>query len=53
MIEFGDTLTFTDRKNDVLAIGELLIDMISDEYGDNFESGTYKRFFEGLRPTLP
>lgn len=47
MIEFGDSLTFADRKNDVLAIGELLIDMISEEYGDNFESSTYKRFFGG------
>lgn len=47
MIEFGERLTFANRKNDVLAIGELLIDMISNEYGDNFESSSYTKFFGG------
>ena len=47
MFEFNESITFTNKKNDILAIGELLIDMISAEYGDNFESDTYYKFFGG------
>lgn len=47
MLKFDDKVNFHNRPNDVLTVGELLIDMISTEYGDNFESNTYKRFFGG------
>lgn len=47
MLKFDDKINFHNRQNDVLTVGELLIDMISTEYGDNFESNTYKRFFGG------
>lgn len=47
MIEFGNSITLATRKNDLLAIGELLIDMISAEYGDHSESSMYHKFFGG------
>ena len=47
MIKFDDKLVFPHRKNDVLAIGELLVDMISQEYDDNFECNAYNKFFGG------
>ncbi|WP_204437017.1 carbohydrate kinase family protein [Amphibacillus cookii] len=47
MLNFEDKINFTNKKNDVLAIGELLVDMISTDYGDNFESNQYSRFFGG------
>lgn len=47
MLKFDDKVNFHNRPNDVLTVGELLIDMISTEYGNNFESNTYKRFFGG------
>ncbi|MEK5480257.1 sugar kinase [Paenibacillus sp. FSL R5-0407] len=47
MIEFGNSITLANRKNDLLAIGELLIDMISAEYGDHSESSMYHKFFGG------
>lgn len=47
MLKFDDKINFHDRKNDVLTVGELLIDMISEEYGDNFECDTYNKFFGG------
>lgn len=47
MIKFEDNINFKDKENDVITIGELLIDMISADYGDNFECGTYNRFFGG------
>lgn len=47
MIEFGNSITLANKKNDILAIGELLIDMISADYGDHFESSAYHKFFGG------
>lgn len=47
MLKFDDKINLHNRKNDVLTVGELLIDMISEEYGDNFECNTYKKFFGG------
>jgi fructokinase len=47
MFKFDDKVHFNERKNDVIAVGELLIDMISTEYGDHFEGDTYNRFFGG------
>lgn len=47
MLKFDDKITFQNKKNDVLAIGELLIDMISAEYADSFECNTFNKFFGG------
>lgn len=47
MLKFNDKINFHNRKNDVLTVGELLIDMISSEYGDDFECDTYNRYFGG------
>ena len=47
MISFNNKIEFYDREIDVLAVGELLVDMISKEYSNNFESNDYKRFFGG------
>ncbi len=47
MLKFDDRINFNESKNDVLAVGELLIDMISSEYDDNFECNSYNKFFGG------
>lgn len=47
MLKFDDKIHFSNRENDILTVGELLIDMISSEYGDNFECNTYNRYFGG------
>lgn len=47
MIKFDDNISFENKENDIITIGELLIDMISQDYGENFECSTYNRFFGG------
>jgi fructokinase len=47
MFTFDEHISFSNKENDMLSIGELLIDMISDDYGDNFESNTYHKYFGG------
>lgn len=47
MFEFDKKIALQNKRNDVLTIGELLVDMISEEYGDDFESDTYHRYFGG------
>ncbi|MFL0253131.1 carbohydrate kinase family protein [Clostridium neuense] len=47
MFEFEDNIVFKEKENDVLTVGELLIDMISKDYGENFESDSYNKFFGG------
>ena len=47
MLKFDDRINFNESKNDVLTVGELLIDMISSEYDDNFECNSYNKFFGG------
>ncbi|MGH4137884.1 carbohydrate kinase family protein [Clostridium sp.] len=47
MFGFNDKINFQDKNIDILTIGELLVDMISADYGDNFESSTYNRYFGG------
>jgi len=47
MISFNKQIEFYDKEIDVLAVGELLVDMISKEYSNNFESNDYQRFFGG------
>ncbi|PRR80786.1 carbohydrate kinase family protein [Clostridium vincentii] len=47
MFRFEDKIEFQNKKNDILTIGEMLIDMISADYGDDFECNTYNKFFGG------
>ncbi|MED4227994.1 sugar kinase [Neobacillus cucumis] len=47
MLKFDDKLKFQNKSNDILTVGELLIDMISADYDDHFECNTYNRFFGG------
>lgn len=47
MLDFDSIIDFQNKKNDVLTIGEILVDMISTDYKDNFESDTYQKFFGG------
>ncbi|MCM8711576.1 sugar kinase [Clostridium sp. SYSU_GA19001] len=47
MFKFEDKIQFQDKSNDILTVGEILIDMISADYGDNFECNTYNKFFGG------
>jgi len=41
-----------DKQNDILAVGELLVDMISDAYDDAMHCDTYHRFFGGSTGNL-
>lgn len=47
MFKLDNKIDFEDRKNDILTIGELLVDMISTEYSNNFETNDYQKFFGG------
>lgn len=47
MFKFDDIINFQNKKNDILVVGELLVDMISSEYSDDFECDSYNKFFGG------
>ncbi|MDD3224776.1 MAG: carbohydrate kinase [Clostridium sp.] len=47
MFYFNDTLNFKNKYIDVFTIGELLIDMISTDYSDNFSCTNYSKHFGG------
>ena len=47
MYKLDEIITLQKRKYDLLAVGELLVDMISEDYADNLESSRYLRFFGG------
>jgi sugar/nucleoside kinase (ribokinase family) len=47
MITFDHKIEFPNHSNDILTVGELLVDMISAEYDEDFESNTYHKFFGG------
>lgn len=47
MFNFSNTIQFHDTTNDVFTIGEILVDMISDDYDTNFTCNKYSRFFGG------
>ncbi len=47
MFNFNEKMDLQHKSNDILTIGELLIDMISEEYDDTFECQTYNKFFGG------
>ncbi|BBH20538.1 fructokinase [Paenibacillus baekrokdamisoli] len=47
MFEFKDNIPFREKKNDILTVGELLIDMMTTEYDNNDECNTYRKLFGG------
>lgn len=47
MFNFDNNIQFQNKTNDVFAIGELLVDMISDDYDTSFNCNKYSRFFGG------
>ncbi|MFC4302166.1 carbohydrate kinase family protein [Cohnella boryungensis] len=47
MLEFNRPLALQDRENDVLTVGELLVDLISEDYGDAHEGASYRKYFGG------
>ncbi|EOD01535.1 carbohydrate kinase family protein [Caldisalinibacter kiritimatiensis] len=46
MLELNNRITLSNAQIDVLTVGEILIDMISDEY-DDFNNGGFHRYFGG------
>lgn len=52
MFKFNDKINCKDGKNDVLTIGEILTDMISAEYSENFDCNTYNKFSAVRLPIL-
>ena len=47
MFRLDDKIDFRAKSNDILTIGELLIDMISTEYDNGTDSKMYQRYFGG------
>ena len=47
MFDLDERLTFEHKTNDLLTVGELLVDMISNDYDDASESDGYTKFFGG------
>ena len=47
MFSFDNTLKFNNKEIDVFTIGELLVDMISNDYDDNFDCSQYTKCFGG------
>ncbi|MDC3417440.1 carbohydrate kinase family protein [Aquibacillus salsiterrae] len=47
MFHFDRRIEFQNKDNDILTVGELLVDMISDDYNDDHESDSYRKFFGG------
>lgn len=46
-INFDEALTFPVRENDIFAVGELLVDMMSEMYDDNITNTSYRKLFGG------
>lgn len=47
MIQLDDRFMFEAKSNDLLTIGELLVDMIANDYGDESQGDGYTRFSGG------
>ncbi|MBU3102203.1 MULTISPECIES: carbohydrate kinase family protein [Clostridium] len=47
MINFYDTFEFENKNIDVFTIGELLVDMISSDYSEDFQCSNYVKYFGG------
>ncbi|MFN7252651.1 MAG: carbohydrate kinase family protein [Anaerobacillus sp.] len=47
MLKLDGKIDLQNKSNDIITVGELLIDMISTDYVENFECDTYRKFFGG------
>jgi sugar/nucleoside kinase (ribokinase family) len=47
MLKLDGKIDLQNKSNDIITVGELLIDMISTDYSESFECDTYKKFFGG------
>lgn len=47
MFKLDETISFQNKKNDVLTVGELLVDMISTNYVEDKDNITYRPYFGG------
>ncbi len=47
MIDFNDSFTFPARNNDILTVGEMLVDMMSEKYDETVENVAYRKLFGG------
>ncbi len=47
MLDFSQKINMRSSSNDLLTIGELLVDLIADDYGDAHEQETYSKYFGG------
>ena len=47
MFNFNNVVKFENKRFDVIAIGELLVDMISDDYDADNSCNKYSRYFGG------
>ncbi|MHA7966565.1 carbohydrate kinase family protein [Paenibacillus sp. CAU 1782] len=47
MFEFNATMNVQKKSNDLLTIGELLVDLISDHYDGVTQEGAYRKYFGG------
>lgn len=47
MFELDSKIDFQAKRNDILTVGELLVDMITAKYDDNINCDEYHRFFGG------
>lgn len=47
LFALDDSVHFQDKTNDVLSVGELLVDMIAADYDEQLSSNAYHRYFGG------
>lgn len=47
MFSFQRSISFPDRENDIITFGELLVDLISEDYDERTEGSAYRPFFGG------
>jgi len=47
MIHFDERINFKKTQHDLITVGELLIDMISEDYSDHVDGGVYQKHFGG------
>ena len=52
MFSFDSKLNFSNKEIDVFTIGELLVDMISNDYDDNFDCNQYTKHFGGSQANI-
>ncbi|WP_336077177.1 carbohydrate kinase family protein [Paenibacillus sp. 203] len=47
MFNLDEKITFHNKNNDLLAIGEILVDLISTDYNEDSLSNSYQKYFGG------